>query len=386
VGSLAIVFPEVLGTGYGWVQAAMTAAILTIPLWVILLLPFAKILATSLSVGSGGSGGIFGPGMVIGGFLGAAVWRLTQGMPAVPHSPAAFVVVAMIACFGSIAHAPLAVMLMVAEMTGTLEMLAPAMVAVGVATVVVGDETIYTNQLKNRAEAPAHRVQFGMPLLGSLPIAEAMRPAPLVIDQNATAQVALNQLLELRLPGGPVRDAEGVYRGWVEAETVAKADPLDHVGSLVQGRVSAVPHDATLAAVADVFATERVSWVSVLDSSRHVVGIVSTEDVVRAYRGALSSSLDSLSSIFPGSRFLEDEVTSGSPLVGRSISAEGWPPGAVVVAIQRGEQLIFPEPSTEIRQGDVLSVLVPESAEATLRVLLGHDVAVAENEDEQPMI
>ena len=68
---------------------------------------------------------------------------MTQGLPAVPHSPAPFVIVAMIACFGSIAHAPLAVMLMVAEMTGSLEMLAPAMVAVGLATVVVGDQTIY---------------------------------------------------------------------------------------------------------------------------------------------------------------------------------------------------------------------------------------------------
>ena len=81
VGLLAIAMPQILGTGYGWVQVAMTPAIMTIPLWVILALPFAKILATSLSIGSGGSGGIFGPGMVIGGFLGAAVWRLSQGLP-----------------------------------------------------------------------------------------------------------------------------------------------------------------------------------------------------------------------------------------------------------------------------------------------------------------
>lgn len=57
VGLMAIAIPEILGTGYGWVQIAMTTAIMTIPLWVILVLPFAKILATSLSIGSGGSGG-----------------------------------------------------------------------------------------------------------------------------------------------------------------------------------------------------------------------------------------------------------------------------------------------------------------------------------------
>jgi CIC family chloride channel protein len=68
----------VLGTGYGWVQKGLGPELLTIPLWIVLLLPFAKILATALSIGSGGSGGIFGPGMVIGAFLGAAVWRVFE--------------------------------------------------------------------------------------------------------------------------------------------------------------------------------------------------------------------------------------------------------------------------------------------------------------------
>ncbi len=76
VGLMGIVLPGTLGTGYGWLQSGFTTSFLGIPLWVVLLLPFAKILATSLSIGSGGSGGIFGPGMVIGGLLGAGMWRL----------------------------------------------------------------------------------------------------------------------------------------------------------------------------------------------------------------------------------------------------------------------------------------------------------------------
>src|SRR5437763_5582182 len=128
VGLMAIAVPQVLATGYGWVQLAMTAAVMTLPLWVILVLPFAKILATSLSIGSGGSGGIFGPGMVIGGMLGASLWRIGAdlGVPDLPVSPAPFAIVGMMAMFGGIAHAPLAVMLMVAEMTGNLSLLAPA--------------------------------------------------------------------------------------------------------------------------------------------------------------------------------------------------------------------------------------------------------------------
>ena len=174
----------------------MTAAIVTLPLWVVLLLPFAKSSATSFSIGSGGSGGIFGPGMVIGGFLGAAVWRLAHGLPAAPTSPAPFVVVGMTACFGSIAHAPLAVLLMVAEMTGSLEMLAPAMVAVGIATVVVGDRTIYASQLRNRSEAPGHRVAAALPYLSSLPVIDAMRPPPLVLDAITPAGSASDRMRE----------------------------------------------------------------------------------------------------------------------------------------------------------------------------------------------
>src|SRR5579875_835006 len=77
VGLIGLVIPPVLGTGYGWVQIGMDQRLLGLPLCLVLVIPFAKILATSLSIGSGGSGGIFGPGMVIGGLLGASFWRLT---------------------------------------------------------------------------------------------------------------------------------------------------------------------------------------------------------------------------------------------------------------------------------------------------------------------
>jgi H+/Cl- antiporter ClcA/CBS domain-containing protein len=378
VGLMALALPEVLGTGYGWVQLAMTTAVVTLPLWVVLLLPFAKILATSLSIGSGGSGGIFGPGMVIGGFLGAAVWRSVHGLPAVPPSPAPFVVVGMIACFGSIAHAPLAVMLMVAEMTGSLEMLAPAMVAVGLASVVVGDRTIYENQLRNRTEAPGHRFRFGLPLLASLPVAEAMRPPRLVLDEDLSARDAQARLLELGLSGAPVGNQDRVFQGSVDVERVAEADPEIQVRSIAEGGVSPVPVDATLDAVVEVFATDHVAWVPVLDAERRIIGIVGTSDLIRAYRHSLSASLRSLRTIFAGSVLLEEEVRATSEAGGRAVGDGRWPNGTVVVAIQRGGQLIFPEASTRIREGDVVSALVPRSAERRFREALGVSVGTDE--------
>jgi chloride channel protein, CIC family len=154
VGLMALCIPQVLGTGYGWVQLSLgRQSLLHLSLLIVLLLPFAKILATGFSIGSGGSGGVFGPGIVIGAFVGASIWRLVEPFaPGVPHEPGVFVVVAMMACFGSISRAPLGVMLMVAEMTGSIEILAPAMIGVGLATLIVrhSDATIYRSQRHNR--------------------------------------------------------------------------------------------------------------------------------------------------------------------------------------------------------------------------------------------
>ncbi|MFN3005577.1 chloride channel protein [Mycolicibacterium wolinskyi] len=155
VGLLALIIPQVLASGYGWAEkAAATDTLMAIPLWIVLLMPFAKILATSLSIGTGGSGGIFGPGVVIGAFLGAALWRLGDvlGAPGLPDSPAVFVVVGMMACFGSVAHAPLAVMIMVCEMTGSFSVIPCAMVAVGIAYLLISrtDVSIYRAQRLDR--------------------------------------------------------------------------------------------------------------------------------------------------------------------------------------------------------------------------------------------
>jgi chloride channel protein, CIC family len=162
VGLLALLVPQILGSGYGWVQLATEKdTLLSLPLWIVIVLPVAKIVATSLSIGTGGSGGIFGPGIVIGGFVGAAIWRLAEsfGAPAVPAGPGVFIIVAMMACFGSVAHAPLAVMIMVAEMTGSFSVVPGAMITVGIAYLLISrtNVSIYRAQRLNRETAAAER-------------------------------------------------------------------------------------------------------------------------------------------------------------------------------------------------------------------------------------
>ncbi len=124
MGAIGIVVPEVLGTGFGWIQTSLGPELLSIPLWVVLCVPLARIAATGLSIGSGGSGGTFGPGLVIGAFIGAGVWRLFEPhIPSLGHSPAPYVIIGMMCCVGSISRAPVAVAIIVAEMTGSVTLL-----------------------------------------------------------------------------------------------------------------------------------------------------------------------------------------------------------------------------------------------------------------------
>ncbi len=382
VGLMALAVPQILGTGYGWVQAAMGPRLLTLPLWIVIALPFAKILATSLSIGSGGSGGIFGPGMVIGGFLGAGAWRLLSDLPGVPATPAPFVVVGMIACFGSIAHAPIAVMLMVAEMTGSLQLLAPAMVAVGLAALAVGDATIYTSQIKNRTESGAHGFRFGLPLLAAVPVSEAMRTPRLVLDDESSVREAFDALAALGMAGAPVRDGGGRFRGSVEIQRLADRDPGEAVGRACDPRGPTVPLDANLDAVVEILAVDHVARVTVLDVDRRIVGVVAASDVVRAYRGWLEQSLRRLGSTFRGATLLEEEVREGSESDGRAVSDGAWPAGTLIIAIQRGEQLVFPESGTTLHAGDVVSILAPAGKEDALRLMTGRDGADESTDDE----
>ncbi|WP_205875847.1 chloride channel protein [Mycobacterium camsae] len=168
VGLLGLLIPQILSSGYGWAQlAADRNSLMSIPLWIIVMLPLAKIVATCLSIGSGGSGGLFGPGIVIGAFVGAAIWRLGElaGLPGVPEQPGIFVVVGMMTCFGSVARAPLAIMIMVAEMTGSFSVVPGAILAVGIASLLMSrtNVTIYEAQRLNREAAEAERARGESP-------------------------------------------------------------------------------------------------------------------------------------------------------------------------------------------------------------------------------
>ena len=370
VGLIGLAFPEALATGYGWLQRGMNNGLPDVALWVILLLPFVKIATTSLSIGSGGSGGIFGPGMVVGGFVGLGLWRILHGFaPGVPDVPAPFMVVGMIACFGSVAHAPLGLMLMVAEMTGSLALLAPAMIAIGLAAVVVRDDSIYESQLRSRADAPSHRARFGLPLLGTTPVRAVMRPPRMILPAATPLDEARRAVRSAHLARAPVIDAGGRFLGVVsheEADDSAGAT----AGTAADIAYPTVSSEASLDSALDAMVSAGTNWVPVVERDR-IVGVIAMADVIGGYQTALRRTLRLLTGVTGRATLIEATVGEGSAFAGAQVSSAPWPAGAVAVSIDRRSQLVSPTPDTELQPGDVIVVVAPAGAENEIRLLFG---------------
>ncbi len=364
VGFLALALPQVLHTGYGWVQHGMSLGLLEVPMLIVLLLPFAKILATSLSIGSGGSGGIFGPGMVIGGLLGAALWRLGHGwLPELPPDPAPFVIVGMMALFGGIAHAPLAMMLMVAEMTGNLSLLAPAMIAVALATVLVGERTIYTSQLPDRSSSPAHRVRLAFPLLSSLRVRDAMRPA-IVVPAEATVASAAKDVGS----DGAVVMRGGQVVGTITPMAVAAAPPDVEV-SEVMSPCSPLSPELPLDEALQAIDSAEMGWLPVVEEST-MLGRVGIRGIVRTYKATLGRGVRRVTDLPPETTLLEAVVTERSPLAHRSLSEARLPPATLVTSLLRDGTVVYPRGDTVIEPADRLTILTATDAEDAVKSYL----------------
>jgi CIC family chloride channel protein len=362
-GCIGIAMPESIHVGYGYVQQAMSReGIESFSLWLIVLLPFTRVLTTSLSVGSGGSGGIFGPGMVIGAMTGAAAWRLFHGLPGFPHEPGPVVIIGMIAMFGAIAHAPLAVLLMVGEMTGNLSLLAPAMVAVAIATLLVGDTTIYKSQVPSRADSPAHRDRFAFPLLTALPSHRAVVPVPTLHAEDSPA-AALAKLQQARVSYGVVVDDHGHLLGDISADALRGAgtrEAPDSIAGLTAPVPAVVLSDMPLDQALDLLTDHERRWLPVLDGEGGpVLGAIDTRALMRSYRRAVQSQVRPLTPVTEQVNSMEIRIPEDSPLAGVSLTDAPLPGDVRILTIAREGTVLIPLGSTVLQPGDTLTVTFP---------------------------
>ncbi len=372
VGCIGMFAPEAIHIGYGWVQRSITPEdVMDFSLWLIIALPLLRILAASLTVGSGASGGIFAPGMVAGGMLGALFWRLFHDLPGFPADPAPLVIIGMIAVFGSIAHAPLAMMLMVGEMTGNLSLLAPAMVAVAVATLLVGNTSIYRSQVPTRADSMAHRHRFAFPLLDALPAQRAVVPLAMVRD-TATVADALASLERRRSTDGVVIDEGGRLVGEITSEEL-RAVP--DAGSPVEGYAADLPAvvlaDTPLDEALDRLASHDRRWLPVLDGSDGpVLGAIDARALVRSFREAARQQVRPLTPVDEQISTMELTVAVGAPVEGKRLAEAGLPAGVRVLTMEHMGRLSAPSGDTVLRRGDRLTLAMTRGTRGEVLALI----------------
>ena len=213
LGLLAMMVPQVLGSGYGWVQAALYGKM---ALWVMLVVALAKILATSLTISSGGSGGVFAPSLVIGAMLGGTFGATAQILfPMLVQDPRAYVLVGMAGFFAGVANAPIATLIMVSELTGNYSLLAPLMLVCVIAMVVMRKNSIYEQQVPCRFDSPAHLGDFIIDILEGVQVKTLSRKGkkPTLIPEEMTLPEILNKIAPAKTTYYPVVNGEGLMTG-----------------------------------------------------------------------------------------------------------------------------------------------------------------------------
>ncbi len=291
----------VLGAGYGTLQSALiNAGAIGVPL--LLTIAAIKILTTSLTISSGGSGGVFGPSMVIGGCVGSSVGLILHWyFPSLVPHPEAFGIVGMAGFFAGCAHAPFSTILMVSEITGSYGLLLPTM-GVSTVTFVLGRPwKLYIKQVPNRQSSPAHQGEMGLPeVLSHLRVSDILHPidtsavAPLESSlPEITAQFATSHELMV-----PVVDQQNQFRGLLDlAEVRGLLAPnvegnTPTVQSLTRmSRVTLSPQDPLSTALArSVQYDQTIIPVMSSDSPTRLLGLFHQRDALRAIPHASPSA------------------------------------------------------------------------------------------------
>jgi len=167
-GIIGFFLPYTLSFGYGIAQQAIFNQV-AIP--TLIALAIGKIFTTSFSIGSGGSGGVFGPSIVIGGAMGGAVGKLFHLIiPSVVTAPGSFVIVGMAGFFAAASNTPISTIIFISEMTNSYHLLLPSLMVCSICYLLSQRWTIFENQVKSRIDSPAHAGEFMMDILQTIKV------------------------------------------------------------------------------------------------------------------------------------------------------------------------------------------------------------------------
>ncbi|MCY0859230.1 MAG: chloride channel protein [Sulfolobaceae archaeon] len=297
-GLIALIAPEVLSTGEGWINlleygkfSSFYSPILPI-IALLVLLPFLKIIATSFTVSSGGSAGVFIPGLFIGAFVGGDLGLIFHHFfPNIASSIAPFIIIGMVSFFAAAGKVPLSVLIMVTEMTGSLQLLPGAMIAVAISYLVSGNYTIYPAQLNTRRESPAHKSEYEIPVLDRIKVSSC-ELKKLMLRLNDTVENAKKLMEDNLVMSLPVVNDNMEFIGIVYFRDIEKANPNDPIAKYITVGTPYVTPSSNLLHAIDVMNYYRTRWVAVVEGCKpkcKFLGVLTLEAIDEAYKRELKT-------------------------------------------------------------------------------------------------
>lgn len=286
LGGLILILPQVAGVGYGWLQMAMYGQL---ALHAMILIALAKIIATSFTISSGGSGGVFAPSLVIGGMVGGVLGKVfSQYFPSHATNIGAFVLVGMAAFFAGAAKVPVASIVMVSEMTGGYHLLVPLMLACAISYIVSGDWTIYENQVESRIDSPAHREEFSIDILEEIEVGKVATKKVVTVSPEQTLREISHLIASTGHLAYPVLE-NGKLVGLISYRDILKVPPelIDKtkVREVMSTRlITATPNESLAVALRRMDETGygHLPVVDPLNSTK-LLGILSKRDIIRGH-------------------------------------------------------------------------------------------------------
>lgn len=376
--------PHVFGAGFAVIGDALLGKT---PFLLLFALIFLKPLATSFTLGSGNSGGVFAPALFAGAALGGAFGFLVEKIfPGATAGAGAFATVGMAAVFAGAARAPFTAILIVFEMTNDYRLMVPLMAAVIFSMLVaerLHKESIYTLKLTRRG---IHlRRGRDIDVMENLTVAEAMRPAPEPVPHNLPLRMVPALLDGARMHGLPVTDKDDKLCGVITIQDVEKAmdndeKNLNHPVTKFcsQNLIVAYP-DETVHHALERMSHRDIGRLPVVDhnSPTKLIGWISRADIVRAYERALTRRAAVQQQVqqvrlgtVAGVQIVEETVNAGSFADMNSLGEISWPEDILIASIQRGNQVLIPHGDTLLQAGDRLTIICKQGQEDVLASLL----------------